>query len=325
VIDVNTLEPLANAAVSRWGLGHAAVRVLNHSENTIFLVTPPAGDAPYILRVHRPGYHSRDGIRSELAWAQALQAEAGVKTPQALPGADGELIQTVEHAGVKGARHCVLFRFIDGAEPDQETLIGPFRQLGEIAARMHRHGRAWARPEYYERLVWDVDHCIGDRTYWGSWRDGPNLDAIGRAVLERATETIERRLRRFGQSSHRYGLVHADIRLANLLVQDGETRVIDFDDCGEGWFLYDAATAVSFIEHRRDIDELMDAWCEGYRHFAELPEDEAREIWSFIMMRRLCLLGWIGSHAETETARQLAPTYGPESVDLAERYLSRFG
>ena len=42
--------------------------------------------------------------------------------------------------------------------------------------------------------------------------------------------------------------MHADIRLANLLVDGEHVRVIDFDDCGWSWFMYDFATTVSFIE-----------------------------------------------------------------------------
>ena len=34
--------------------------------------------------MHRPGYHTVNGIRSELAWMRALQADGGVHTPQAI-------------------------------------------------------------------------------------------------------------------------------------------------------------------------------------------------------------------------------------------------
>ena len=325
MIEVSQIEPLAARALSHWGLEDATMRILNHSENTMYLVTPRPGLRQLVLRVHRRGYHSRDGIRSELAWAQALQTEAGVKTPQAVVARDGELVHTVQHPELAEARNCVLFEFIDGAEPDQNRLIEPFKQLGEVTARMHAHASGWRRPAFFERLTWDFDHCLGATPYWGSWRDGPDLDPKGRRVLERAVATIEARLGRFGRPPHRYGLIHGDIRLANLLIHDDDTRVIDFDDCGEGWHLYDAATAVSFIEHRPDIDELMAAWVEGYRRIGAIAAAEENEMWTFIMMRRLTLLAWIHSHAETETAGQLAPTYGPESVELAENYLSRFG
>ena len=88
-----------------------------------------------------------------------------------------------------------------------------------------------------------------------------------------------------------------------LLVHEGDVRVIDFDDCGFGWFLYDAATAVSFIEHRPDVDELMQAWLEGYRRVGAVSAVEENELWTFIMLRRMNLFAWIGSHSTTELAR----------------------
>ena len=69
----------------------------------------------------------------------------------------------------------------------------------------------------------------------------------------------------YGQDAKRFGLVHADIRLANLLVDGDHVRVIDFDDCGFSWFMYDFATTVSFMEDHPRVPELRDAWVEGYR------------------------------------------------------------
>ena len=40
-------------------------------------------------------------------------------------------------------------------------------------------------------------------------------------------------------------VVHADTRLANA-GEDGSVSVIDFDDCGFSWYLYDLGTSVSF-------------------------------------------------------------------------------
>ncbi|WVM92198.1 phosphotransferase [Halopseudomonas pachastrellae] len=43
-------------------------------------------------------------------------------------------------------------------------------------------------------------------------------------------------------------MIHADLRLTNLLRHQQQTRVIDFDDCGQGWYLHDLAAALSFEE-----------------------------------------------------------------------------
>ena len=89
------------------------------------------------------------------------------------------------------------------------------------------------------------------------------------------------------------------MRLANLLVHDGETRVIDFDDCGFSWFMYDLATALTFMEDRADVMELVDAWLTGYQKVRSLSREEVAEIPTFLMLRRMMVLTWMGSHSET--------------------------
>ena len=119
--------------------------------------------------------------------------------------------------------------------------------------------------------------------------------------------------------------MHADTRLANLLVHDGSVSVIDFDDCGFGWYLYDLGTAVSFFEHEPHVPGLVDSWLEGYRRSAgpgPLSAEDQAEISTFIMFRRLLLVAWIGSHRAVDIAAELGAGYTQGSCDLAESYLS---
>jgi Ser/Thr protein kinase RdoA (MazF antagonist) len=320
---MQAVEALAAEALPRWGLGGASLRLVNHSENTTYLVSPAGGGTPRVLRVHREDYHTINGIRSELAWMRALEAEAGVRTPQAIPGLDGADVQTVTHPALPRPRNCVLFAYIEGEEPRQDRLIEPFKQLGAVTARTHEHSMRWRRPPYFERLTWDFDHTVGSKPNWGRWTAGPEVTADRRALLQRLVDKLGDRLARFGQAPDRYGLIHADFRLANLLVKDGDTRVIDFDDCGLGWYLYDGATAVSFIEHRPDLADLLAAWLEGYRAVRPLGAVEEAELMTFVLLRRMTLLAWIGSHAETDLAREEGPAFTRHTCDLAERYLAR--
>ena len=114
------------------------------------------------------------------------------------------------------------------------------------------------------------------------------------------------------------------MRLANLLIDGAETRVIDFDDCGFGWFLYDFAAAISFIETDPRIPDLKQAWLKGYRSIRPLSSDEEDEIDTFIMLRRMALLAWIGSHIEAPEPKALAPHFAEGTAAFGERYLTRF-
>lgn len=322
---LDRLSALANASLSFWELPEGATaRLINVSENATYLVEAPGGYR-CVLRVHRQDYHTRNAIGCELAWMQDLGANGGVITPNTITGRNGEVIQESRVEGLPGSRYLVMFEFVEGVEPDEnEDLVAPFEELGEIAARTHVHSLSWQRPRDFERLIWNVETVYGAQPTWGDWRDAPAMTTQTKAVMQRLEDTVCRRLKAFGDGPERYGLIHADMRLANLLVHEGSTRLIDFDDCGLGWFLYDFAAGISFMEDHPQVPALKDAWVQGYRKVRPISEQEEHEMDTFIMLRRMALCAWIGSHQEVDIAQELSPVFVPVTVELGEKYLNSY-
>ncbi len=323
--DLAPFDRLAQTALPLWGLSAAArARRVNHSENITYVVDDPFGGQRSVLRLHRPGYHSDAAIRSELAWLEALRREAGVEVPRALPALDDTVLQVLDGPDLPEPRRAVMFSYLDGTEPDGD-LAPSFEQLGEVTARLHRHARHWRPPADFTRFGWNFATMLGGpEPIWGRWQDGLGVAGEAAALLARLCDTLERRLARFGSGPDRRGLIHADLRLANLLVDDGRVAVIDFDDCGTGWYLYDYGTSLSFIENRTDVPELTEAWLRGYRRIAPISAEEEAELPTFLLLRRLMLVAWLGSHHDTDLARQLGTPYTLASCELAETYLRRF-
>jgi len=290
-------EGALHAAVVRslplWPVSpRTTVRMINRSENTTFRLDDPDGRR-IALRVHRPGYNTRDAIGSELAWIMALRRDRVLLTPAPVAGRDGEWVQTV--TSETGAHHAVAFEFVAGTEP-QGDLTGWFHQLGGITARLHAHANAWSRPPGFSRRCWDVAAMFGPAPVWGSWRNAPGLDDAGAAVLARGEALIAHRLAAFGRGADRFGLIHADLRLTNLLVDGPRLHVIDFDDCGEGWFAYDFAAAISFFEESPEVPGLLESWLHGYRAVRRFPEEQVAMMPVLVAARRLLLTAWAASH-----------------------------
>jgi len=318
------LAGLAAGALALWDIpAEAQPRLINLSENATYLVETNAGFKA-VLRIHREGYHTHRAIECELAWMAALSRDGGVETARPLAGRDGRVIQT-HGTDALAPRHMVMFEFLAGDEPDpDQDLVTAFGQLGGIAARAHLHAISWSPPQPFERLVWDDEAVFGPAATWGSWRAAPGVDAAETAILSATEELLRRRLAAYGRGAGRYGLIHADMRLANLLIDGGRTRLIDFDDCGFGWFMYDFAAGISFMEDHPQVPALRAAWLEGYRRLRALSREDEIEIDSFVMLRRLALLAWIGSHGDTELARSEAPHFADVTARLAADYLNRF-
>lgn len=320
----NPLDRLAENALNRFDIApEASLQLINVSENSTYRVDDPQTGRRYAMRVHRQGYHSRRAIASELAWVRDLKKSGTVITPAPVPGRDGDPIQTVAVDGLT-PRNVVLFDWEDGIEPAAND-IESFEKLGQTAARMHAHVKSWSMPPWFERHTWNFETSLGDKPHWGRWRDGMGMTPDTTAVFAETVAVIEQRLARLGQSRSVFGLVHGDMRLANLLIDRGAVKVIDFDDCGFSWYLYDCATTVSFFEHAPEVPELIKAWVRGYRRIGSLSAEEESEIPTFVMLRRILLVAWIGSHSETDLARSMGVSYTHGTVPLCQAYLSRFG
>jgi Ser/Thr protein kinase RdoA (MazF antagonist) len=318
---VGAEDRVATAAVAAFGLSPESTAALcNVSENHTYRVDDPGSGRTYALRVHRPGYRTPRQIACELEWVDALRADGAVDTAVPVAAPDGRRV--VE---VLGSHQVVLFEWLPGVAPDPEGADAPagFRTLGAVSARMHRHARTWRPPAGFDRPTWDYAHTLGPDGYWGRWQDGLGMGREERALLDRLDATIARRLEAYGAGPERFGLVHADIRLANLLVEGGQVRVIDFDDCGFAWFAYDFATTVSFMEDHPRVGDLKAAWLEGYRSVAPLDRADEDELDTFVLLRRLLLVAWIGSHHAFATeAAELGAGFTAGTCELAERYLS---
>jgi Ser/Thr protein kinase RdoA (MazF antagonist) len=320
------LERLREGAaglVHEWGLsGNTSVQLLEISENATFRADDPGAAGPIVLRVHRPGYRTAAEIESELAWIQALRADGIVRTPKPLERASGGHIATFPTE--QGPREVVAFEFMSGRQPSAaDNLVRGFHDLGALSARLHGHARRWARPPGFRRKSWNYATTIGDTPLWGDWRAGLGLSAAGRRVLEEAASRLETIIAKYGTGTDRFGLIHADLRLANLLVDGDRIAVIDFDDCGFGWFGFDFAAAVSFIEEDPRIPELMASWVDGYETVAPLADADRAMLPVFVMLRRLQLTAWVASHCETPTAQRMGVGFTEGTVRLAGEFLSQ--
>ena len=174
------------------------------------------------------------------------------------------------------------------------------------------------------RPVWDCDTTLGPHALWGDWRVFAGFTPQEKELLERAETRIRAALVAYGKPRERFGLIHADMRLANLLVEGDILKLLDFDDCAYSWHLFDLAASLSFIEARPDLPDLVAAWIEGYRTASTahpLVEADVAVIPSLIMMRRLQLTAWLATRHDSDPVSALLPAWKTDTLSLAAHYL----
>lgn len=306
----------ALAALSRWPLDIRSVALAAQRENEVHRAE--AGDGRvYALRFHRPGYRSDAQLQSELSWMAALAA-GGLDVPRPIASRDGHFIESVHGYQVD------VLTWLPGQPLGSAGMPlsladrpGAFRALGAALARLHAISDAWVPTAGFQRPAWDIDGLVGEDPLWGRFWENTAVSRDERDILLQARDAARHDLLAQRELLD-YGLIHADAVRENVLIDGVSARLIDFDDSGWGFRLFDVATALLKNRNEPDYALLEKALLDGYVSHRAL---DTRLLPLFMMLRAFTYLGWIIPRlGEPGAAERNQRNLGP-AIELAEEYL----
>ena len=309
------LTALARNALRHWGLDGAPLALHSQSENTVFRVEGDNG-AAFALRVHRPGYHSLEELESEHVWTRDLAA-AGLAVPHAVDTLAGHPYATVPLPGSQETRHVGMVEWIDGTPihqllrelDDDAEVAACHAELGSVIADFHDATSRWSPPPGFRRHAWDANGLVGERPFWGRFWEIAGVSDTDRARLRTIRNAVLGRLSELPRTPDRYGMIHADLNVGNVLRAGDRLVVIDFDDAGFGWYGFDLAVALwqqlDFLHRHPRFALSRDALFAEYGARRPGSEDVLQTVPLFLLMRTLMLLRWIEDRPEVGRAEMI--------------------
>lgn len=314
----------ATLAAPRFGLEPATVELLSHSENVVCALTL-ADATRLVMRLHRPGYNSPAELESEVLWVQAL-GEAGLPVPSAVAATAGGHYEEIMVGDEM--RQVGVVRWVDGTplgspvEAGDANLAPHYRTIGSLTAAIRHHSATWAPPAGFTRRRWDADGFVGNAPLWGRFWDVARLSPGQRSLFVRARDQLRDELGALPTTPDRFGLIHSDLHLGNLMNHQGDLTMIDFDDAGFGWFSHELAIALHPSLDEPWFDEARSELLDGYRQVHPLSDHEEDLIDTFLTMRWLMIIGWLDARPELPIHEQFDELLGAAEVAVAG-YLAR--
>lgn len=297
------LTELARLALSHWRLPDQRPQLIKYRENAVFKVIRHDGGSA-ALRLHRPGYHSERALVSELTWMADLR-RSGVSVPEPISTPDGSLLVSLD-IGEAERQYADLINWVKG-EPlgasgqpllrSRTELASLFGKVGREMARLHDAADRFIAPADFLRPDWRAEGLLGEEPVWGRFWDCRGLTKEDREFLTKLRGRLQRELTAIIPGLDR-GLIHADLVRENILV-DGEcVTLIDFDDCGSGFRLFDIATALLRNRGEPDYLAIRQSLLAGYLSVRPRMENELKHLPLFLLLRALTYIGWAGSRPE---------------------------
>lgn len=303
-------------ALGLWGLQDGTATLIAARENAVYRVDHPNG--PGALRLHRRGYRTDAQLTAELDWMAAV-AKAGLCVPTPQPSCDGPYLRTIDGIQVD------MLSWLPGvtleqALPslDRQDRARTFHQLGAEMAKLHLASDAWPGASACARPAWDADGLVGDAPLWGCFWDNPGLTTPEHDMFQHFRTEARQDLAARAATLD-YGLIHADLVPANVMCDGPRLHLIDFDDGGFGYRLFDVATALLKHHSAPDFEMLQDALIEGYS--AQRPLDVA-PLGLFLALRAATYVGWNIQRAAEDGEGTRNARFIAQAAEMMRLYLN---
>lgn len=292
-------EKLAEAALKQYGLQDADFGLLRDGGKQLFCVSSSRGN--FVLRIYnrppqtddlaaerRAERRSERAVRSQMRWLSDLRNDTRLPVPEPVPTLDGSLVGRVKVDSVPTSRTFALLRWIPGETKKGNLTLSETYSLGAHVARMHRYAESYSAPKDFARPRWDYDYLFGESSLL--WTLGRQVFSNNEMrVLVSTAERIQQNLQDFGESSEIFGIIHGDLHSANFIAHNGVMYVIDFDECGYGYYLYDLTPTYLNLRrtHPESYETMRKALLDGYQSVRPLTDEELERLNLFVSMRLL--------------------------------------
>ena len=317
----------ARTACVFWDLDPIDIDVLSHTENVVCRIR--LSSSQVVMRLHRPGYNDLRELNSEVQWVQSLAA-TGLPVPTALQTQTGDYYCSVDigHGDSREQRIVGVIEWVDGAPlgtpltNTSQDVVPHYETIGALAAEIRCHANLWEPPEDFRRRRWDLDGLLGEEPLWGRFWEAPPLTDNQRIVFSEARKVLRDRLGELSTGPDRFGLIHSDLHLGNIMRNGDKLTIIDIDDAGYGWFAHEIAVALHPSVGEPWFDLARKAFIGGYSSICEIDDDETRSIDFFLAVRSLMIVGWLNARPELPVYKYF-PLVIQDAEHAAEDLLSR--
>lgn len=257
---------------------------IRHGDAITYQVTA-ANSEKFLLRIHVPvtsamGAHEESFamLNSEVTWLLALGQETNLILQKPIQNRSGKWVTGLPQED-GSTIHCTLLSWIDGNPYTRELETEETAtQIGALLATLHNHASRWKIPEGFIRPRRDVQYFKTMlRGILPAVKDG-RISQPDYAELSRSIDLLIDMLSPLEEDPQSHGILHADTHKGNMLLHEGEIRLIDFSFCAFGNYLFDLGICFSDMKA-----ELHRACLQGYQSLRELPQNYQQQIEGFFL------------------------------------------
>ncbi|NMG07848.1 phosphotransferase [Brasilonema sp. UFV-L1] len=310
---------IVKAALAEYNLEQTNASLLRSLGNSTYKVV--ANDEKcFSLRIYSPDNFDEAQVSSELTWLRFLFSKNSILVPNPVRNKQGNFITNLHLKDSESLWLCCLFDWVEGQESSKNLSSKLIENIGETIAHLHSYSRSFHPPAGFKRKSYDAN-WLRKHSSWirNAYTE---LSENECQLLLQAIERIYSEMVTLGESNQYFGLIHSDLHFGNFIVNSEKVQVIDFDECGWGFYLFDiAGTLMEIIDEPSQYPIFRECLLKGYEKLSPLPLTHIQQIEIFMAAQGLAFLQWVFL-AKNPEVRQQKMKWVPEIIERIEEFIS---
>lgn len=308
----SSLALFAKELLVQYGITNAQVSCINFEFNSTFSVETESG-VKYALRININSTRTLENMRAEVEWVRHLNRTSGIHTPTPIANLADQYIVSELHADSGQTLYGVMYTWLEGEELGDEPTLSQLHEVGKAIAILHQESTDFT-------LGTDAKLPRFDDFFWGTedylFSDKSLLTKEECDLIQQAHHLIMQYTKELYANSPVH-IIHADFHGWNLMWNEGNLSIFDFDDCGFGLEAQDLAVALYYL----DTPEQDQALLNGYKSVKPLPDYSALAMKALLLQRRLMLLNYL-FETKNQEHKEMLPAYLQKSIERVSTFLT---
>jgi len=308
----NSLTAFASELLKEYGIYGAKISCINFEFNATFSVETESG-TKYALRININSTRTVGNMKGEIEWVRHLNRTSGIHTPTPISTLDDQYIVSGLHADSGQTLYGVMYSWLEGEELGDEPTLSQLHEVGRAIATLHQESAdfalsAGAALPTFNDFFWGTEDFLFSKK--------SVLSDADRALIQRAHDLIMKFTIDLYQNSPVH-IIHADMHGWNLMWNEGQLSIFDFDDCGYGVEAQDLAVTLYYLDTLEQDEALLN----GYKSVRPLPTYTANAMKALLLQRRLLLLNYL-FETKNQEHKEMLPAYLEKSLERVSTFLT---
>lgn len=279
---------IAKEVLALYPISQPEIQFIRHNENITYKVTDRILNRNYLLRIHKPAIeglfgiqHTSEGIKAEIKILHELQHNDLLQAQIPIANNMGVYITEYNMDNFNHPCYATVLGWIDGdtLTLKEDNIEEIAFTLGQNLALFHRSSKELKHSDNFIRPIYDVERintAINELKYCVD----VNLFSLEHyEIIINVLSVVKNQIHELDLRKDAFGIIHADIQLGNIVVNNNNPCIIDLGFCGFGYYVFDLGSAATIFP-----GNLRKTFLQGYATKSSFSFDDIRFIEGQIFM-----------------------------------------